>query len=116
METTRSTSFERFAGSCAIFVGVVGFCYSVAFIVVARRLPEVGSLLSALFLMLGGLLAPPVLVAIYYRLRTTDAGFALWALLLGILGAFGAAVHGGYELANAINPPLGPAGRSAQPD
>ncbi|MDP9243568.1 MAG: hypothetical protein M3O77_00615 [Chloroflexota bacterium] len=30
---------------------------------------------------------------------------AFWALALGLAGALGAALHGGYDLANAINPP-----------
>ena len=95
----RSTSFERFAGTCAVLAGVAGFLYAVAFVVLQNVL------LSGLFLMLGGLLSTAVLVAVYDRLRETDASFALWALLLGIAGALGSAVHGGYDLANAINPP-----------
>jgi hypothetical protein len=31
--------------------------------------------------------------------------FALWAALLGIGAALGTAAHGGYDLANAVNPP-----------
>jgi hypothetical protein len=96
---SRSTSFERFAGTCAVLAGVAGFLYAVAFVVLQNVL------LSGLFLMLGGLLSTAVLVAVYDRLRETDASFALWALLLGIAGALGSAVHGGYDLANAINPP-----------
>jgi hypothetical protein len=42
-------------------------------------------LLSGLFLMLGGLLSTAVLVAVYDRLRETDASLALWALLNGFL-------------------------------
>ncbi len=99
-----SGSFERFAGLCAILVGTVGFLYSVVFII-TRGLPELGGVLSALLLILGGLLATPAQVAVYYRLRATNAGFALWALLLGVAGALGSAIHGGYDLANAINPP-----------
>lgn len=34
-----------------------------------------------------------------------EATFALWALLLGMAGALGSAAHGGYDLANAVNPP-----------
>jgi hypothetical protein len=95
----RSTSFARFAGTCAVLAGVAGFLYTVAFVVLQNVL------LSGLFLMLGGLLSTAVLVAVYDRLRETDASFALLALLLGIAGALGSAVHGGYDLANAINPP-----------
>jgi len=104
----KSTSFERFGGLCAILTGIAGFLYSVAFIIISRSAPDLGGLLSALFLMLGGLLSTAALVAVYNRLRGTDAAFALWALLLGLVGAIGSAIHGGYDLANAINPPTSP--------
>jgi hypothetical protein len=89
----KSASFERFAGLLAILAGISGFLYSL------------GGLLSALFLMLGGLLASAIAVALYERLRATDESFALWALALGVIGAAGSAIHGGYDLANAINVP-----------
>jgi len=98
-------SFERFAGVCAILTGLTGFLYSVAFIVIARNTPRLGNLLSGLFLMLGGLLTTAVLIAIYNRLREKEAAFALWAVLLGLVGAVGSALHGGYDLANAIHVP-----------
>jgi hypothetical protein len=60
---------------------------------------------SALCLTLFGALAIAAWLAIYLRLRETDAGFALLAVVLGLVGALGASIHGGYDLANAINPP-----------
>ena len=95
----RSASFERFAGVCAALAGVSGFLYAVAFVVLQDPL------LSGLFLMTSGLLTSAALLAVYERLRETDASFALLALVLGLAGALGSAVHGGYDLANAINPP-----------
>src|SRR3712207_5963375 len=95
----RSTSFERFAGPCAILAGASGFLYAVAFVVLQNVL------LRGLFLMLGGLLATVALLAVYERLRETDDSFALLALVLGLAGSLGSAVHGGYDLANAVNPP-----------
>lgn len=92
-------SFERFASICALLAGVFGFLYALSFVILRS------TLLSGLFLMLGGLLATAVLLAVYNRVRATDATFALWALLLGITGALGAAVHGGYDLANGLNTP-----------
>ena len=96
-----STTYERFAGVCAMVAGIAGFLYAVAFILLRS------DLLSALFLLLTGLLSTTALIAVYRRLRSTDADFALWGLLLGIAGALGATIHGGYDLANAINPPAG---------
>jgi hypothetical protein len=50
--------YENFAGLCAVLVGIGGFLYAVAFIilVIGERAPELGVLLSSLFLMLIGLL------------------------------------------------------------
>ena len=93
------TSYERLAGLCAILAGVAGFLYSVGFIILRN------SLVYGLFQVLGGLLATVALVAVYNRLRAVDAGFSLWAIVLGLLAAIGSAIHGGYDLANSINPP-----------
>jgi hypothetical protein len=96
------TSFEKFAGWSAVLAGLSGFLYSVSFIVLQS------DLLSALFLMLGGLFSTAVSTALYQRLRETESGFALLALLLMLSGALGSAIHGGYDLANALHPPASP--------
>lgn len=93
------TSFEKFAGWNAILAGVSGFLYAIAFIVLQN------DLLSALFLMLGGLFSIPALTALYQRLRETESGFGLLGLLFSLSAALGSAVHGGYDLANALHPP-----------
>jgi hypothetical protein len=93
------TSFENFAGWGAILAGVSGFLYSISFIVLQNNL------LSGLFLMLGGLFSTSALTALYQRLRGTESGFALLGLLLSLSAALGSAIHGGYDLANAIHPP-----------
>ncbi|MBI2845596.1 MAG: hypothetical protein HYX86_03510 [Chloroflexi bacterium] len=101
----KSISFEKLAGISAILTGIAGLFYSLAFVIISRSDLDLGGLLIALSLLLVGLFATPVLVALYHRLREMEPGFALWALLLGIVGAFGAVIHGGFDLANAINPP-----------
>ena len=93
------TAFEKFAGWMAVLAGVSGFLYSVAFIVLQNNL------LSGLFLMLGGLFSTAALTALYQRLRETDNGFALLGLLLTLSAAIGSAIHGGYDLSNALHPP-----------
>jgi hypothetical protein len=107
------SAFERFAGFSAILAALSGLLYSVSFIVISRSAPALGGLLSALFLMAGGLLSVPALLGLYLRLRATEAGFALMALGLGVVGALGAAIHGGYDLANAINAPVANAAAEA---
>jgi hypothetical protein len=96
------TSFENFAGWSAVLAGISGFLYSVSFIVLQN------DMLSALFLMLGGLFSTAALTALYQRLRGTESGFAILGFLLSLIGVFGAAIHGGYDLANALNPPSSP--------
>lgn len=64
-------------------------------------------LLSALFLTLGGLFAVKVFIALYRMLKEVDPGFATTIVVLGVAGALGTMIHGGYDLANAINPPTG---------
>jgi len=93
------TSFEKFAGWMAILAGISGFLYSVAFIVLQSNF------LSALFLLLGGLFSTVALTALYQRLRETESGFALLGLLLTLSAALGSAIHGGYDLSNALHPP-----------
>jgi hypothetical protein len=99
MAMAGSGSFDRFAGICAILAGITGLLYAISFVVLKN------GMLSALFLMLGGLLSTLVLTAVYQRVRVVNESAALWMLLLGIGGAFGALLHGGYDLANAINAP-----------
>jgi hypothetical protein len=92
-----SSSYDRFAGICAIAAGGLTLVYSVSFIVL------VNEPLSSFCLLANGLLSTAVLVALYERVRTTDASFALWALLLGLAGSIGSALHGGYDLAAVLH-------------
>lgn len=103
----KTNAFNKFAGISAILAGIVMLIYAIAFLIIARRAPELGAQLSALSLLLNGLLVTAPLIALYHRLRDTDEAFALWALFLGMAGALGALVHGGYDLANALTPPPG---------
>ena len=93
----QSSSFEQFAAICSMLAGIAILLYSLSFLVLHSKL------LSGLFLMLTGLLATAVLTALYSRLRETDATFALWAFVLALVGSLGAAIHGGFDLATAIN-------------
>lgn len=93
------TSFERFAGWGAVLAGLSGFLYAIAFIVLRN------DVLSALFLLVGGLFSTSALTGLYQRLRGTENGFALLGFLLSLSAAIGSAIHGGYDLANAIHPP-----------
>ncbi|MDQ2935057.1 MAG: hypothetical protein M3R49_08805 [Chloroflexota bacterium] len=108
MSASRGTaSVESLAATCAILTGLAGLLYSLAFLglVVAGLAPGPGVVISSVMLLLGGLLSSFVLFAVYERVRPAGPMLARWALALGLAGALGAALHGGYDLANAINPP-----------
>lgn len=107
--------FKAFASACAFAVGIGGFAYSAAFVAVLRGSGEPAAAASAVFLLLGGLLATPVLVAVYLLVRPVSPGLALWALAIGSAGAIGSAIHGGFDLANVINEPSGAAGGFPNP-
>lgn len=97
--------FNNVAALCAMLIAMTAFGYTLALTAVSAAAPGAGVFLGAVFLMLGGLLAAPVQVALYHRLRRVDDAWALLALLFGVAGAFGASMHAGYDLANAVHPP-----------
>jgi hypothetical protein len=101
-------TYERAAGSAAIVAGIAGIVYSVAFLggVVAGWAPQPGIIVASIALMLGALLSVAVLVAVYRRLDGDPAAVGLVGLVLVATAAAGAVAHGGYDLANAINPPV----------
>ena len=93
-----TADFERFGGLAAIGVAVFGVLYAIAFVVLDDELT------SGLFLLLTGLLTIVALTAAYGRVQAVEPGFALLALLVGVIGGAGAAIHGGFDLAHQLNP------------
>lgn len=102
-----ATAYERLAGVGAIAAGIGGIVYSVAFLggVVAGWAPQLGLTVASVALMLGGLLSVMVLEALYRRLLDSAAAVGLLGLMLVAVGAMGAMVHGGYDLANTLYTP-----------
>jgi hypothetical protein len=100
-----ASGFEAWAGIAGMAAGIGGVVYSAAFLggVVLDMNPELGILVASAALMIGGLLGTVVMVAIYRRLGS--GGFAVVGLAFALMGALGALAHGGYDLANALNPP-----------
>ena len=98
-------AFDRWAGAAAIAASIGGVIYSAAFLggVVLGLNPALGTPVAAAALLVGGMLGIVVMVAIYRRLGTGPA--ALIGLVFALMGALGGIVHGGYDLANALNPP-----------
>ena len=108
-----SRSFERFAGTSAILVGIGGLAYGILFGAIVQG---AGSPTQEIWLALGlvgAVLATPVSVALYLGLRDVDRGFALLALLLGFAAALGQLENSGLGLGNELTPELG---HEAAPD
>ena len=97
--------FQRAAGIAAIAAGVAGFLYSVAFVLLTRVAGGGATAAYSALLLLGGLLSSFALVGLWERQRMVSPGLALWALAVGLFGALGAAIHGGFDLANVITAP-----------
>jgi hypothetical protein len=103
-----TADYDRLAGTAAILAGIGGFVYSIAFIggVVLGAAPEAGLLVASAALLIGGILTAVVLIAIHARVSGQAPQLAALGLALALLGALGASVHGGYDLANVIQPPV----------
>lgn len=98
-------SYRHTAYPSAWLAGLAGFAYSVFFVWSARGGGNFVSGLAAFFLLTGGVLGASALLGLYERVRAVGGGYALWALVFGIAASLAATMHGGYDLANAINPP-----------
>jgi hypothetical protein len=94
----------RWVGVAALATAAAGLGYAISFVLLADPL------LASVFLLITGVLATPVFVAIGERLRSFDPVTATWASLLAIVGVLGSTVHGGYDLANLLNPPTSQTG------
>lgn len=97
-----SVTYRRFAGTAAYLVAIGGVAYSILFVIAVKADSEAADTASWALLLVGGILSSAVLVALYQLLRETEAGFAMWGLLLGFVGAAGSVIHGGFELARVI--------------
>lgn len=107
-QPSAAVAYEHLAGAGAIAAGIGGIVYSVAFLggVIEGWAPQLGLTVASLALMAGGFLSVMVLVALYRRLLESAAAVGLLGLMLVAVGATGAMVHGGYDLANAVHPPV----------
>jgi hypothetical protein len=86
-------------------VALGGVGYAIAFVITVGSAPRAASYASSLFLLAGGLVSLVVMIALYQRLRLPDPSFALLGLLLGVAGALGSSIHGGFDLAVLVKRP-----------
>ena len=88
----------RSASLFAILAALAGLLYSLSFVVLRNEL------LSAIFLLLGGLFSSVALVAVYTRVGSDDGVAASWATVLAVIAAIGSAIHAAYDLSNGLHP------------
>ena len=89
--------FYKFGALSAILVGILSILYAIFFLVIARQAPFLGLYGSWLILAASGVFSSAAYVALYQRLRLSEEGFALWALLLGVAASLATLQHGAYE-------------------
>lgn len=97
-------SFQRFAGWSALAAAAAGVTFTVAFSVVVREGDRWAKWVSALALAGGGLLALPVLIALYALLRDREPEYAFLGVLLGAIGVLATAAHGAFDIAGLSKP------------
>jgi hypothetical protein len=99
------TTAAVFGALCAAAAGLLGLAYSISFSLYLHAPSRGTAYADSLFLLAGGLVSTGAFTAIYARTRATEPTLALWGYVLALVGAFGAALHGAYDLANLANPP-----------
>ena len=99
------TTGAGFGPLCAVAAGLLGLAYSISFTLYLHSPSRGSAYADSIFLLAGGLVSTGAFTAIYARTRDTEPTLALWGYVLALIGAFGAALHGGYDLANLANPP-----------
>ena len=92
-----TNSFPRFGGASAILVGLLSIAYALFYLVISRQAPFIGILGSWIILAASGIFSSAAYVALYSRLKPAGEGFALWALLLGVMASMATLAHGVYE-------------------
>jgi hypothetical protein len=89
--------FNKIGGYSAIIVGVLSILYAIFYLIISRQSEALGITGSWLILEASGIFSSAAYVGLYGRVRSTNEGLALWALLLGVMASFATLVHGGYE-------------------
>ena len=97
-------AFSRFAAASAGAAVVTSLVYSVTFAVVVRRGSHWAEWASSAALLTGSLAAIVVVLAARERFAGREPQFAQLAVVLGLAGALGSAVHAAYDLAALAKP------------
>ncbi|MEX0665370.1 MAG: hypothetical protein WD598_11475 [Acidimicrobiia bacterium] len=104
-----TSTFQRFAGSTAVLAAAVSVIYTITFALYVREDYHWAHWASAIAFMASGLIVVPVFVALHARVREHEPQFAMLALVAGLVGAFGASIHGAFDVAVLAKPVEGKA-------
>ena len=109
-------TFRRVAVGAAVLAAAQSLVYTVSFALFVREGYHWAHWTSAITLMASAVVAVPVFVALYERLRGAEPELALIALIVGVAGVLGATVHGAFDVAVLTNPVTGSADLPSQVD
>ncbi len=98
MDIPTEREVDTLAGYAAFLTALAGVGYAFAFVIAKNALS------SAIFLLAGSAISLFVLTTVYRRLRDIEPAIATTAFVFAAIGAAGAAIHAGYDLANELHP------------
>ena len=96
--------YRRFAGLAAVATALAGIVFTVTFAIAVRDGERWALRTSAITLIVGSLVAIPVVVALAEQLSGREPQFARVALVLGLIAVTGSALHGAWDTAVIAHP------------
>jgi hypothetical protein len=97
-------SYRRFAGLAAVATALAGIVFTVTFAIAVRDGERWALRASAIALIVGSLVAIPVVVALAEQLSRREPQFARVGLALGLVAIAGSALHGAWDTAVIAHP------------
>lgn len=94
----KEANYQKMSMVYALGAGISALAYAYFFVIASD--PLLYSISLALF----GLFSLKTFIYLYGRLKNVHEGVARLALVLTVAGSLGALIHGGYDLANVLNP------------
>ena len=96
--------YRRFAGLAAMATAAAGVVFTVTFAIAVREGDRWALWASSIALIVGGLVAIPVVIALAEQLGTREPQFARLGLVLGLVASMGTALHGAWDTAVLAHP------------
>jgi hypothetical protein len=97
-------SYRRFAGVAAIATAMAGIVFTVTFAIAVHDGKHWALWASSITLVVAGLVAIPVVVALADQLGTNEPQFARLGLVFGLVATLGSALHGAWDTAVLAHP------------